>query len=125
MVHTSEGPLILIAEDYGLIAMMLEQDLRGAGFEVAGPFSTCAASLKWLAVQTPDAAILDIELDDGPCTEVAQTLKDRGVPFLTLTGRPPDFAREGEAFSGAPRLEKPMGHHEVIEILRGLLPPKT
>jgi DNA-binding response OmpR family regulator len=115
-------PHILIAEDNGLIGMMLEQDLREAGFEVAGPFASCAAALKWLATQTPDSAILDIELSDGPCVEVAQRLKDRGVPFLILTGKPSGIADDEEAFSGAPRLEKPMSQHEVIETLRGLLP---
>ena len=114
-------PRILIAEDYGLIGMMLEQDLRGAGYEVAGPFTSCAAALKWLATQTPDGAILDIELSDGPCIEVAQTLKDRNIPFLILTGQPSDIAHHEEAFSGAPRLEKPMSQREVLEMLRGLL----
>jgi DNA-binding response OmpR family regulator len=114
-------PRILIAEDYGLIGMMLEQDLREAAYEVAGPFASCAAALKWLATQTPDAAILDIELEDGPCTELAQELKDRSVPFLILTGQPSDPAHNQAAFSGAPRLEKPMSQQEVIDALRGLL----
>jgi DNA-binding response OmpR family regulator len=115
------SPRILIAEDYGLIGMMLEQDLRGAGFEVAGPFASCAAALKWLATQTPDGAVLDIELSDGPCMKVAQTLKDRRVPFLILSGQPPHVAHDEEAFSGAPRLEKPTGQQEIIERLRGLI----
>jgi CheY-like chemotaxis protein len=113
---------ILIAEDYGLIGVMLEQELREAGFVVAGPFASCAAALKWLTTHTPDAAILDIELSDGPCIEVAQTLRDRNVPFLVLAGQPCDIAHHDEAFCGFPRLEKPISQRDVIETLRGLLP---
>jgi DNA-binding response OmpR family regulator len=98
---------------------MLDQELREAGFEVAGPFGTCAAILAWLNAETPDAGILDIELSDGPCLEVARKLKERRVPFMVLTGYPSSAAHE-EAFSGVPWLEKPMTQEEVLEALKGL-----
>jgi DNA-binding response OmpR family regulator len=116
-------PSVLIAEDYDLIGIMLDEELREAGFEVAGPFASCAAALAWLKSETPDAAILDIQLSDGRCVEVALTLKERRVPFLVLTGEPPHAPHE-EAFSDAPRLEKPMSQQELLEVLRGLLRPE-
>jgi hypothetical protein len=46
-------PSILIAEDNGVIGMMLNEDLSEAGFEVSGPFTTCGAALASLEGQPP------------------------------------------------------------------------
>jgi DNA-binding response OmpR family regulator len=89
---------ILVAEDYGAISLMLDQELREAGFEVAGPFGSCAEALAWLTAETPDTGILDIGLSDGPCLEVARKLKERQVPFVLPTGYPSGVAHE-DAFS--------------------------
>ena len=113
-------PSILVAEDYGLIGLMLYEDLSDAGFKVSGPFTSCAEALASLDTQTPDAAILDIELNDGPCVALAEALREKGIPFLVLTGHHSDPSYDG-AFSGAPWLAKPMSHDDVIEALRTLL----
>jgi DNA-binding response OmpR family regulator len=120
--HASRAlpPCILVAEDYGLIGAMLYEDLSDAGFKVSVPFTSCAAALASLARQTPDAAILDVELIDGPCVPLAEALREKGIPFLVLTGHSLDPSYNG-AFSGAPWLAKPMSHDDVIEALRTLL----
>ena len=102
-------PCILVAEDYGLIGHMLVEDLSEPGFNVSGPFRTCDAALASLTGQPPDAAILDIELGDGPCMALAQRLRAKRIPFLILTGHNPESSF-GDAFSGAPWLSKPMSH---------------
>src|SRR5215210_306357 len=79
-------PLVLLLEDEALIAVNLHDELQDAGYEVAGPFTTCAAALEWLRSQTPDAAILDAALKDGPCREIVLELARRGVPFLIYSG---------------------------------------
>jgi DNA-binding response OmpR family regulator len=94
--------------------------LSDSGFKVSGPFTSCAAALASLARQTPDAAILDVELIDGPCVALAEALREKRIPFLILTGHGSDPSYNG-AFSGAPWLGKPMSHDEVIEALRTLL----
>jgi DNA-binding response OmpR family regulator len=99
-------PCILVAEDYGLIAHMLVEDLSEAGFNVSGPFRTCDAAIASLTGQTPDAAILDIELSDGPCVALAERLRAKQIPFLIL---------------GAPWLAKPMSHEDVLQALRTIL----
>ena len=102
-------PCILVAEDYGLIAHMLVEDLSEAGFNVSGPFRTCDA-----------AAILDIELSDGPCVALAERLRAKRIPFLILTGHHPESSF-GDAFSGVPWLGKPMSHEDVLQALRTIL----
>ena len=113
-------PCILVAEDYGLIAHMLVEDLSEAGFNVSGPFRTCDAAITSLTGQPPDAAILDIELRDGPCIALAERLKAKRIPFLILTGHNPESSF-GDAFSGVPWLGKPMSHEDVLQALRTIL----
>jgi DNA-binding response OmpR family regulator len=73
-------------EDDAIVGMMIEAELGDAGYTVVGPFATCASASDWLASHTPDAAVLDHTLRDGPCTDVAMELRRRGVPIVVLTG---------------------------------------
>src|SRR5215217_4816023 len=113
-------PCILVAEDYAVIAMMLDEDFSEAGFEVFGPFTSCSAALASLDNQTPDAAILDIDLTDGRCVALARTLREKRIPFLVLSGHHSDPSRD-DVFSGAPWLAKPTSHDAVINGVRDLL----
>ena len=63
---------VLVVEDEALIGMEIEDELSTAGYNIAGPFATCAQALTWLAGATPALAVLDTILRDGPCTELAQ-----------------------------------------------------
>jgi DNA-binding response OmpR family regulator len=118
--HYGKSPLILVAEDYGTIGMMLAEDLVEAGFSVSGPFASCAAAMVSLDKQPPHAAILDIELTDGRCEELARELKDKRIPFVILTGHAPSSPHD-KAFSGVPWLTKPFSHDEIIGTVRALL----
>lgn len=80
-------PVILIAEDEAIIAIELADSLQAAGFDVAGPFATCADAEEWLKTAAPDAAILDNLLKDGPCDALASDLSRRGVPVIIFSGR--------------------------------------
>jgi DNA-binding response OmpR family regulator len=79
-------PLILLAEDEAIIALELADSLRSAGFDIAGPFATCADAERWLKTEEPDAAILDNLLKDGPCDSLASDLSRRGVPVIMFSG---------------------------------------
>ena len=85
--HDSGRPLVLIAEDEALIAMELVDGLRHAGFEVAGPFARCAEAEEWLQTGSPDAAVVDSLLKDGPCDALVADLSCRGIPTLIFSGR--------------------------------------
>ncbi len=120
MASNASRHCILIAEDYGVIAMMLYEDLSEAGFEGSGPFTSCAAALASLERQTPDAAVLDIELSDGRCVALARALRMKRIPFVVLTGHTSDVSHE-DAFLGAPWLAKPMSYDGLINTVRTLL----
>lgn len=107
MTQQAHGrPVVLILEDEALIALNLQDDLQDAGYDVAGPFTTCAAARDWLRTATPEVAILDAALQDGPCREIALELNRRDVRFLIYSGHHEDRKLLAE-FDHIPWIEKP------------------
>lgn len=81
-MYAASAPSIMIAEDEPLIAMDLEHMLRDEGVTSISVFSTNCDATRWLSNNCPTAAVIDITLKDGRCTDVAHKLSDRGVPFI-------------------------------------------
>jgi DNA-binding response OmpR family regulator len=79
-------PIILVTEDSSIIAMALADELEMAGFAVAGPFARCCDAEKSLEDARPDCAVLDIRLNDGDCTGLAEELARREIPILIYSG---------------------------------------
>lgn len=105
----------LLVEDEAVIALDLEDALAHAGLSRFMTVSSCAAAKDWLSTNTPDAAILDISLRDGPSTEIALTLLARCVPFIVYTG-----IDEGPSpvFDRVERLMKPTSSDAILSALR-------
>jgi DNA-binding response OmpR family regulator len=120
-MSASARPCCLILEDQALIGMSLEAYLAEAGFGVAGPFMTNVAASAWLQAHTPDLALLDVMLKDGPCVEIARELRARGVPFAIYSGLRPSDDLPAE-FRGAPWLEKPAERPALARTLAALAP---
>ena len=116
-------PVVLVAEDEAIIAFEVADLLKGAGYTVAGPVSTCAEALACLGADTPDLAILDILLSDGPCTEVARELRQRGVPLIVYSGYSQQEA--GPEFQEAIWLEKLASDEDLLQIMHQLLTSKA
>jgi DNA-binding response OmpR family regulator len=110
---------VLVAEDEAIVAMFIEAELGDAGYEVIGAFSTCAEASHWLDSDTPDIALLDHGLKDGPCTDVALELRRRGIPIIALTGS--DRGEQPEVFREAPYLGKPIDAALLRVVARILL----
>ena len=118
--HPDSRPLVLILEDEALIALDLQDELRDAGYEVAGPFTTCAAALSWLETATPATAILDTALKDGSCRAIVQELTRRKVPFLIYSGYYEDRQLQPE-FPHVTWIEKPVPSSVLLEACQQLL----
>ena len=118
--QANSRPLVLVLEDEALIALNLQDDLQDAGYEVAGPFTTCAAAPIWLQTETPDTAILDAALKDGPCREVALELSRRDVPFLIYSGHHEDCQLLSE-FYHVTWIEKPVPSAVLVQAFEQLL----
>ena len=113
-------PLVLVLEDEALIALNLQDELQDAGYEIAGPFTTCAAALEWLGTATPSMAILDAALKDGPCCEIALELSHREVPFLIYSGHQEDEYLLAE-FQHVTWIEKPVPSTVLVRACQKVL----
>ena len=108
--------VILVAEDEAIIGFELADSLRLEGFEVAGPFDTCANAETWLkaAEQRVQGAILDNSLRDGPCTTLARDLRRQGIPFVVYSGHSRSHEASSE-FGDAPWVVKPVPFEMLLK----------
>ncbi|AZO45622.1 response regulator [Mesorhizobium sp. M7D.F.Ca.US.005.01.1.1] len=112
---------IVLLEDEALIALDIADQLQNAGFAIAETFSTCAAALEWLSVHTPDLAILDIQLRDGDCEEVAKALNERKVPFVVHSGMFPGADGHSSIFLKGEWITKPSAPEDLTKAVKALL----
>ncbi|WP_236846825.1 MULTISPECIES: response regulator [unclassified Bosea (in: a-proteobacteria)] len=113
------GYQILVVEDEYFIAADMTRELQGAGAHVVGPCPTEESARAALAKSRPDAALVDINLGRGPSFKLAEALRDRGIPFLFLTG----YDRDGipVEYIDVRRIEKPCQLHQVVGAISQLL----
>lgn len=110
----------LVVEDQALIGLSIEAYLDDLGLEVGGSFLSQAEALHWLESDTPDFAILDYALRDGPCVALARVLKERAVPFVVYSGhRQPELTPD---FDGILWIEKPAPRAAIVAALSQLRP---
>ena len=117
-----EGCCVLIVEDEMLVGMELESLLQRQGCTTLGPAPTVARALALLDQEQPDAALLDLNLNGQPATEVARDLSAREVPFVLVTGYGEAQSSEPE-LRDAPRVDKPVNHRLLVRALTQLLEP--
>jgi DNA-binding response OmpR family regulator len=111
---------VMILEDEALIALDIEENLRSAGFDVSAVMSSCVDGLKWLETNSPDAAVLDIELRDGDSAAIAKLLHSRAIPFVVHSGSQPMTLDIDPIFREGRWVGKPSAVHEIREAVAGL-----
>jgi CheY-like chemotaxis protein len=111
---------ILIVEDDALLALDLAQNLERAGFSVVGQAASASRALALLAKSNCDAAVLDVYLGRGQTSEpVAQALKLRGIPFVTVTAY--SHEQRPAAYAGSAILSKPVRLPDLLAELQRCL----
>lgn len=116
---TLEGCKILLVEDEFFQAMDAKSWLEKAGAEVVGPTGFAEDVPALLHATRVDAAVVDINLGAGASYFVAHTLRDRGVPFMFLTGY--GSASVPDDLADVPRLAKPANERKVLAAVRDLI----
>ena len=112
-----EGLRVFVVEDEFLLSLALEDDLVTAGCSVVGPFSTLASAIEASRREPFDLAILDVNLHGEAIFPLADELRERGVPFVLLTGY--GAADLPQRFTASPRLSKPYDPAVLVgEVLR-------
>lgn len=115
---------VLLLEDSALAAWEMEDELRDAGYDLAGSFSSCATAEQWLENNSPDAGVLDLRLGDGNCVPVARILNARGIPFLLQSAVDPKLEElDDPSLRGAPLIGKPIDTATMLNILNRLVRP--
>ncbi len=77
---------VLVVEDEPLVAMLIEDALSDAGYEVLGPASSVAEALRLLGSLSPDAVVLDLNLGGENSVPVADAAAARAIPYVIATG---------------------------------------
>jgi DNA-binding response OmpR family regulator len=77
---------VLVVEDEPLVAMLVEDALTDAGYEVLGPAATVEEALRMLGANAPDAMVLDLNLCGENSVPVADAAMARGIPYVIATG---------------------------------------
>lgn len=113
------GRKVLILEDDYYLATDLQQALESAGATVIGPCPDAPDALRLMSEESPDCAILDVNLGDGPSYAVPRELARQGVPFAFVTGY--DRNVIPQEFSEAERLEKPVGPRKIASVAARLV----
>lgn len=119
-----EGKRVLIVEDEALVAMMVVDELLGAGAEVVGPGFSLGGALRLVEAAEAagggiDAAVLDIDLRGEAVAPVADKLAALGVPFLFGTGY--GEGRDTGGHGAAPMLHKPFDLERLIAAVAALV----
>lgn len=123
--EVSSGPdsrayigMILLLEDEPLIAIDLEYSLVSEGYRVQ-ICTSCDEALRLLEAGRPSLALLDIQLKDGPSTDVAKRLRALDVPFIVCSGR--NRAEASDVFADCYWLSKPCASDIVLQKVRSAL----
>jgi CheY-like chemotaxis protein len=109
---------ILIVEDDGLVAMMLEDMIADLGFEVAFSTGKLSEAIAWLdGGGQADAALLDVDVAGEPVFPLAERLARRSTPFAFATGH---SQVADPRFRDAPILGKPISLERLEQTFRKL-----
>jgi len=114
-----EGKRVLILEDDFYLATDEKALLEQAGAAVVGPFGSAYRPSELSKAGQIDAAVVDINMGNGPTFDCAQALADRGVPFLFVTGY--DAGIVPSQLSRIGRIEKPIRERDFVAAVAALL----
>ena len=96
-MNTIQQAHILLVDDNTDLLRLLEEQLRGAGYQNIRTVQNCAAAQTAFAAEMPELMILDINLPDGDGFSLFRTLRAKAdVPTLSsLRGTPMPTACSG------------------------------
>jgi CheY-like chemotaxis protein len=113
-----DGLTVLLVEDDAFVSMLAEDVLREAGGKVL--LAMRLEQALDLAASTPiDFAVLDVNLGGGKNSyPVADLLRQRGIPFIFLTGY--DGHGFEESYSEYSKLQKPYTPEQLLRATASL-----
>lgn len=110
---------VLLVEDEVTVSMLIEDMLDELGYEVVGSASTIAEALSVLEQESPDCAILDVNLSGVYVYPVAEALRERAIPYAFSTGYGKAALRKEDV--GTPVLQKPFRIDQLASALTEMI----
>ncbi len=86
MTQDAPGRRILLVEDEGMIAMLIEDMLGDLGHELVRVANRLEDAIAAARNESIDLAILDLNLSGVLTYPAADVLMERGIPFIFATG---------------------------------------
>lgn len=112
------GVRVLIVEDQWHIATALKSLLELEAMDVCGPVGRISDAQRLAEEHVPELAIVDINLKGEMAYSLIDTLHDRGVRIVVISGYA-ELSRLSEKVAAA--LQKPFYGPELLESLRRAL----
>jgi CheY-like chemotaxis protein len=114
---------VLIIEDEGMVAALIEDMLTDLGHEVVGTVGQIERAAQLVSQTSADVVILDVNLDGEQTYSLANTLSSRGIPFIFATG----YGAAGlkEEWRSKPWLQKPFQARDLERVIRQALEGKA
>jgi len=127
-VSDETTPLILVADDQEGQLVLIDMLLSLDGYEVV-TVEDGRLALEWLAKNTPDMAILDVQMPfvDGIeiCRRIKKISRLHGVPVMILTATRDEAKLEAARHAGANAvMRKPLEGKDFRSRVRELLTPR-
>jgi DNA-binding NtrC family response regulator len=113
---------VLIIEDEGMVAMLLEDMLVDLGHEVVAIVGRMDRAKQLISETSADVVLLDVNLNGQQTYALAGELASRGIPFIFSTG----YGSAGlkEEWKGMPVLQKPFQARDLERVMRQVLDGK-
>lgn len=107
------GIRVLVVEDEGAVAMLIEEMLEESGCEVVASVARLGTACAVASTAEIDLAMLDVNLAGELVFPVAEILRDRNIPFVFSTG----YGASGipSEFSQCHVLHKPFSDSDLQE----------
>ena len=114
---------VLIIEDEGMVAMLLEDMLGDLGHKVVAIAGRMDQAEKFIAESSVDVVFLDVNLNGEQTYALAGELASRGIPFIFSTG----YGSAGlkKEWRGTPALQKPFQARDLERVMRQVLDGKA
>jgi DNA-binding response OmpR family regulator len=117
--HKLAGTRVLVVEDEYYLADDVRTTLTDIGADVLGPLPSVSEAQAFINANAAiDCVLLDINLGGELAFDVADTLRERNIPFAFLTGY--DRQALPGRFLKVQRLEKPANAEQLIVLISGL-----
>lgn len=115
---------VLVAEDEGLLSLVLCNHLKRVGFQVCPPAATGDRAIEIAALEKPDVIVMDIRLagrQNG--LEAVQKIREfLPVPVVFITGYSEETLRnQALQYQPAVVLIKPLDNESIESAIRSLI----